>query len=161
RYVRNDASICFFSLLWVYGLLRYLEERERRWPVLVTLAMAASFLSKEVAFIFGAIMGIFCAGLFLRRWWAGRERWRDSAPGDLAALMLTLVLPFTGSAGVVLLGWNPYDYTTRAGQVRYGVTVLLLFGLATLTARLWFGPGRAFRRWAGLMGGFWALQIVF
>src|SRR5262249_52048936 len=150
RYLRNDASVCLFSLLWIYGLLRYLEERHRRWLVLVTLAMAASFLSKEVAFIFGAIAGIFCAGLFIRRWWAGREGWRDSAPGALAALMLTLVLPFGGCAGVILLGWNPYDYTTGAGQVRYGVAVLLLFGLSTLVARGWFGPGHGFRRWAGL-----------
>jgi uncharacterized protein (TIGR03663 family) len=161
RYLRNDLSVCFFTLLWVYGLLRYLEDRRRRWLVLVTLAMAASFLSKEVAFIFGAIAGAFCVGLFLRRWLDGRERWRESAPGDLATLMLTLVLPFGGAAGVVVLGWNPYEYTTRTGQVRYGVAVLLLVGLSVLTARLWFGPGGGFRGWARLMGAFWGLQVLF
>jgi uncharacterized protein (TIGR03663 family) len=161
RYLRNDMSVCLFSLLWVYGVLRCLEDRRSRWLVLVTLAMAASFLSKEVAFIFGAVAGAFCAGLFLQRWRGGRERWRESAPGDLAALMLTLVLPFAGCAGVVVLGWNPFDYTTWAGQARYGAAVLLLFGLSLLIAWLWFGPGRGFRRWAGLMGGFWGLQVLF
>jgi len=161
RYLRNDLSVCLFSLLWVYGVLRYLEDRRPRWLVLVTLTMAASFLSKEVAFIFGAVAGAFCAGLFLRRWRDGRDRWRESAAGDLAALMLTLVLPFAGCAGVVLLGWNPYDYTTWTGQVRYGAAVLLLFGLSILTARLWLGPGRGFRHWAVLMSGFWGLQILF
>src|SRR5262245_13110239 len=96
RYLRNDLSVCFFTLVWVDGLLRYLEERRQRWLVLVTLAMAAAFLSKEVAFIFGAIAGAFCVGLFLLRWRCGHEQWRDSAPGDLAVLMLTLVLPFGG-----------------------------------------------------------------
>jgi predicted membrane-bound mannosyltransferase len=161
RYLRNDLSICLFSLVWAYGLLRYLEERRPRWLALVTLAMAASFLSKEVAFIFGAIAGAFCAGLFLWRRLHGRERWRESAPGDLAVLMLTLVLPFGGCAGVVLLGGDPYHYTTRADQVHDGAAVIFLVGLSVLTARLWFGPGPGFRGWARLMSGFWGLQALF
>jgi uncharacterized protein (TIGR03663 family) len=161
RYLRNDASVALFALLWFYGVARYLEDRQPRWLALVTLAMAASFVSKEVAFIYGAIAGSFCIGLCLQRWLRRRERWRESAPGDLAVWMLTLVLPFTSCVGVVVLGWNPYDYMTRAGQIRYGVTVGLLFGLSVLTARLWFGRGHAFRHWAGLMGAFWGVQVLF
>lgn len=170
RYLREDVYACLFSLLWLYGIARYLEARRRRWLALVTAAMAAGFLSKEVSFIFGAIVGSFCAGLCAWHLWRGRARAGESAAGDLAALMLTLVLPFAAPVGLALVGFDPRTYTTRSGLARSSVIVGLLLGASTLIAFLWFGRGPAvrerlrspgFRHWAGLMGGFWTLQVLF
>jgi uncharacterized protein (TIGR03663 family) len=170
RYLRNDVYVCLFALLWVYGAARYLEDGRRRWLGLVTIAMAASFLSKEVSFIFGAIIGSFCAALWLRPRGRRAASPRASAAGDLAVLMLTLALPFAGAVGLALGGFDPRDYTTPVGLARSAVAVALLLALSVLAAILRFGRGPGVRArlvspglrlWAGLMGAFWALQVLF
>jgi uncharacterized protein (TIGR03663 family) len=113
----------------------------------------------------------------------GRGRWREfqrRSGGDLAVIMLTMVLPFTASflfmftGGDVKIFENIVNYANPADQViiirlavLVGVTLLLSLGIAWL----WFarrqpdGPDGAFRlhfrHWALLMGFFWFVQVLF
>lgn len=63
RYIRNDIYIALFLLIWIYGAFRYLETRQPRWLLVVTLGMAFGFITKENHFMNGAIMGAFFLGL--------------------------------------------------------------------------------------------------
>ncbi len=65
RYIRNDIYIALFTLIWIYGAFRYLEERRPRWLITVTLGMVLGFIAKENHFMGGVIIGAFFAGLAL------------------------------------------------------------------------------------------------
>lgn len=63
RYIRNDIYIALFTMIWVYGALRYLDTRRARWVVVMVLGMAFGFITKENHFMTGAILGAFFVGL--------------------------------------------------------------------------------------------------
>lgn len=79
RYIRDDIYIAFFLMLWIYGAFRYLDTRERRWPVLIMVGMVFGILSMEAHFISGAILGAFFVGVAL--WQViGHKLWAAVAP---------------------------------------------------------------------------------
>lgn len=166
RHARNDIYVALFTLVWILGAMRFLDERRHRWLYVLTLAMALSFAAKEVSFIFGAIGGSFFVLLAIVDARAEGERSRRArAAGDLAILMLSLVLPFASGLGYLLLGWNPRDpHTSTAMLVRCGLLVGGLFVAAALLA-WWRFRGRPagevrFRDWARLAAVFWGIQLV-
>ncbi|RIK53478.1 MAG: hypothetical protein DCC57_08240 [Chloroflexi bacterium] len=73
RYIRNDIYISLFTMMWVYGAMRYLDSRAEpvafarrmRWLTFMVLGMAFGFIAKENHFMHGAILGVFFAGLAL------------------------------------------------------------------------------------------------
>lgn len=73
RYIRDEIYISLFTMVWVYGAMRYLDGRDalpaaaRRlwWLSVMVLGMALSFITMENSFIHGALLGIFFAGLAL------------------------------------------------------------------------------------------------
>lgn len=73
RYIRNDIYISLFTMMWIYGAMRYLDARAEedaparrwRWLTLMVLGMALGFITKENHFIHGALLGVFFAGLAL------------------------------------------------------------------------------------------------
>ncbi len=79
RYIRNDIYIALFILIWTYGAFRYLETRHPRYLMLMAMGMAWGFITKEVHYMNGAIMGMFFAGLAV---WQiiGAKLWRAVAP---------------------------------------------------------------------------------
>src|SRR5258706_4445365 len=54
RYVREDVYACFSGVLMLYSVLRYLENGERKYLYLLTVALAIHFLDKETSFIYTA-----------------------------------------------------------------------------------------------------------
>lgn len=172
RYIRNDIYIVFFGMIWVYAMFRFLEggqaEGRMKWLYLTVGAMAMGFITKENQFMSGAIFGVFLVGAAVWRWLKGREALEDSLFGDLAVILLTLVLPFAAPLGHMLLGWDALAYATTTDLARSGFLVLLMTGVSTAIAYGWFGVVRAgrsgaitFGNWAGLMLLFWVIQIVF
>lgn len=156
RHLRNDIYIAFFTLLWVYGAIRYLDDRRHRWLYLVTLAMGLSFITKEVSFITGAVIGSFVAVLAVRPGREGHAPLRAPA-ADLAILMLALVLPFASGAVFLAFGWSPVGAPAQAATFgRGGLVVIALFGGAAVLGSLRFG----LRRWLPILGAFWALQVT-
>jgi 4-amino-4-deoxy-L-arabinose transferase-like glycosyltransferase len=70
RYIRHDLPAIFFALVMIYAILQYVDgpERFRRkpyWLVLLAAGMALLLASKEVAFIYIAIIGSFFALFWL------------------------------------------------------------------------------------------------
>ncbi len=125
-----------------------------------------------------AALAVFLFSLRDGSW--GRLRRTDS--GDLAIVMLTLVMPFTAPVlylGVgPLLGWEILHFGDWQSPqsiandiiIRYGALALALTGLAALLAWYWFGMRRndktqppllSFGLWAQQMGLFWLIQILF
>ena len=164
RYARNDATMAFLALVWVYGALRYLETRGMRFLVLMTGAMSLSFCVKETAFLSGLTFGSFFALLALVRALRGRERLRESPSGHLALVMLTMVLPFLVALVHVARGWDPSDFDSAASQARALALLPAAFALSALVAFAWCvrsGPlGLRFRSWLRLAALFWTLPIV-
>lgn len=73
RYIRDEIYISLFTMVWVYGAMRYLDGRDtlsaaarrHRWLAVMVLGMALGFITMENSFIHGALLGIFFAGLAL------------------------------------------------------------------------------------------------
>jgi uncharacterized protein (TIGR03663 family) len=68
RYIRDDIFISFFTAVWVYGAMRYLDEQSSkryRWLMVMVVSMGLAFTTMENAFIHGALFGIFFSGLAL------------------------------------------------------------------------------------------------
>lgn len=179
RYIRNDIYIVFFSMVWIYGMFRFVEDRKMKWLYLTVTAMALGFASKENQFMSGTVFGIFLVGAAFWRWRTGLETLSNSPFADLAVLLLTLVLPFVAPLGHLLLGWDALAYTSTEDLARSALLVALMTGLSAAIAFWWFSPveekkkavkspegiGQAqkisFSNWATLMALFWAIEILF
>ncbi len=178
RYIRNDIYIVFFSMIWIYFMFRYVEDRKIKWLYFTVTAMALGFAAKENQFMSGTIFGMFMVGAALWRWWIGKERLQDSSFADIAVLLLTLVLPFAAPLGHILLGWDALAYSTGQDLARSAFLVLLMTGLSAAIAFWWFSPDKrngngvesrdsdrqvrriTFGNWATLMALFWAIEIL-
>ncbi|MBF0524521.1 MAG: TIGR03663 family protein [Deltaproteobacteria bacterium] len=171
RYIRNEAYLLLFVLLWAWGAFRYLDTRKPRWLYLMILGMTFSFAAKEVSFIYGAIFGGFFVGLACWRAYHHRESIRESIYMDLAILMLTLVMPFITPIGHLLLGWDQLDYTSPIGMRHSGILIGISTAMSVALAVVWFNPVRRsnqdnagtilpLRHWAGCMFLFWSVLIV-
>jgi uncharacterized protein (TIGR03663 family) len=106
RYIRHDVLIVVWVLILFIAFFRYLEERADRWLYLGVAATAFMFCVKEVAFIYGGILGTFVALLFLVRWLLPVEENRsptDLPAFDLAIVLGTLCLPLLSPLGMALM----------------------------------------------------------
>ncbi|MCC6456505.1 MAG: TIGR03663 family protein [Caldilineaceae bacterium] len=122
RYIRDDIFISFFTTVWVYGAMRYLDVQNRtryRWLVVMVVSMGLAFATMENAFIHGAILGVFFAGLAL--WQVIKER-----------MFL--------AASPALLGGGIGFWLFENGQSTFGIAfaVLGVVGMLVLLA-LWLG----------------------
>jgi uncharacterized protein (TIGR03663 family) len=155
RYIRNDIYINVWTLLLIFAILRYLEERKSFHLYLLVVILSLSFCTKEVTFIHGLIFGSFLGLLFLIQWLGDRQRDVRSIPAfELALVMATLVLPLLTAFPVQFLGFNPLDYS-QAGIVRSVVTFLVLLAIAGLVGIWW-----DWRRWLICTGLFYGIYIT-
>lgn len=65
RYTRNEAFIELIGVVFLYGILRYMEKGDQAGMVLVTLSTILHFTVKETAFIYTAQALIFLFVIFL------------------------------------------------------------------------------------------------
>jgi len=75
RYIRDDIFISLFTMVWVYGVMRYLDVQDGkryRWLLVMVVSMGLAFATMENAFIQGAVIGIFLAALAI--WQIVKER---------------------------------------------------------------------------------------
>jgi uncharacterized protein (TIGR03663 family) len=101
RYIRHDIPAILFALVVIYAVFSYLRENDERQLYLMAGGLALVFASKEVAFIYAAILGLFLVLLFvgqaLEREWL-HEEWRNRF---LIALILLAV-------GMIIVGIGLY-----------------------------------------------------
>jgi len=75
RYIRDDIYISLFTMVWIYGAMRYMDERTElrvRWLGVMVASMGFAFATMENSFIHGAILGFFFLGLGLWQVLQGR-----------------------------------------------------------------------------------------
>ena len=114
RYIRNDIYIALFVMVWSYGAFRYLEAelgKRRRWLAVMLLGMAPAFVAKENAFMAGALIGAFFAGLAI---------WRVIGPRFFVA-----VAPLLFAAGAAF-------WLFESGQITYSLVVAGIGAIASL-----------------------------
>ncbi len=102
RYIRHDTPNIFFSLLMIYGIFMYLsgpegQRRREHWLYLIAGAMLLNLGSKETAFIYVAIMGLYIAAY----WFVRLFQYYRGTPGKTP--FYTLMMAF-GVGGVAALG---------------------------------------------------------
>ncbi len=156
RYIRNDIYIVVWTLLLIFAMLRYLEERKSFHLYLLVVILSLSFCTKEVTYMNGAILGSFLVLLFFVQWLGDKERTIKSFPAfELALVMATLVLPLLSAFPVkFLLRANPLDYG-QAGIVRSGATFLVLLAISAIIGIWW-----DWKRWLISAGLFYGIYIV-
>lgn len=81
RYIRDDIFMAFFTVVWIYGLFRYVDARRLRYLVVIVAGMAFGFATMENHFIHGAIIGAFVA--FWALWQVVGPRWLGAIAAPL------------------------------------------------------------------------------
>lgn len=165
RYLRNDITVSFFTLLMVWAILDYIESRRQRSLLLLGAALGFQFVTKETSFIVGTVLGGSCVGFGLLATLQSRppsflKAFLSHPLIHCAALMLCLGLPFAGALIHPLLGWDPLDNLTLTGQRRIlgiAFSLWLLSGICAFAYFRWQKSGTALvKAWAC----FWTLQFL-
>lgn len=168
RYLRNDITVSFFTLLMVWAILRYRESRKPTHLLWLSIGLAFHFVTKETCYIHGAVLGSACVAFAA---WETRCRdWksRGSHRGShllqhpfthCALLMLCLALPFAGALLHPLLGWDPLANQDPLGQQRILGVALVLYFISILLGAAYFHTQKRLQTFGVSMLGFWTLQI--
>jgi len=97
RYIRHDIPIILWSLVVLWAIFSYLQDGRERWLYLMAAGISLMFATKEVAFIYNAIFGLFLVGLFVVQA-LGRE-WPNESLKLLFLIALVVMM-----IGIFLLG---------------------------------------------------------
>ena len=171
RYIRNDIYSIFFALVWILGAFRYADTGKLRWIYLMISSMAFSFITKEVSFITGAIIGSF---FLTNALWGIRKggNFRTNPFADMSILMLTAVLPFASPFIQLLAGRDVMAYQTSQGRIESIILIGAMTLFSAVIAFAWFGlrknsaevgerPCLGFMHWVAFMLLFWSIQCLF
>jgi uncharacterized protein (TIGR03663 family) len=128
RYIRHDIPVILWSLVVIWAMFSYLRDGRARWLYLMAAGVSLMFATKEVAFIYNAIFGLFLLGLFAIQ--ASGRRWSNEGlkPMFLAALVAMAVGGVVLGSGLLL---RPEDQSVPAWWALSGG---VLAGLALLAA---------------------------
>ncbi|MDA3875314.1 MAG: TIGR03663 family protein [Kiritimatiellae bacterium] len=165
RYLRNDITVSFFTLLMVWAILRYRETRKPAHLVWLSIALAFQFVTKETVYIHGAVMGSAC--VIFAVWETRSREWKSWYSNLLqhpflhcALLMLCLALPFAGALLHPLLEWDPLNNQDPLGQQRILGLALLLYFTSILLGAFYFHKQTQLQAFGMSMLGFWTIQIT-
>jgi len=147
RYIRHDIFAVTWAVLLIIFLFRYLEDGRDRWLWGMGAFMALLYCTKEVAYIYVAILGLFVAGLFAVEWWKTR-RWppHGSRLFDVTIVLGTLSLPLLSPFLIEAVGRNPLEYTWPG--VLPSIVIFAGFALVSIGLGLWWDR----RRWPIVAG---------
>jgi len=129
RYIRHDIPIILWSLVVVFAIFSYLRDGRERWLYLMAAGVSLMFATKEVAFIYSAIFGLFLVGLFAIQA-SGRE-WLNVPTMNLKLLFLAALAAML--VGILILGLGllvkqeeqlVLDWWGMAGGILAGLALL-------------------------------------
>lgn len=140
RYARNEAYGALWTLLTIYGALRYLEKGEKSILYLLTVVMALHATDKATSFIYTAQLMLFMGFVFiagvLRRQWANpvvRSRFLLIICGAVLLLLAAVGVGVLNAAKEPgLAGGEVSAVQTTSGAA--ALVELLLVGLALVAA---------------------------
>jgi uncharacterized protein (TIGR03663 family) len=164
RYLRNDITVSFFTLLMVWAIFRYRETRKPTHLIWLSIALAFQFVTKETIYIHGAVLGSACVvfASWETRSRDGRRWFRDLLNHPLvhsALLMLLLAVPFASALLHPLPGWDPLDNQDPIGQQRILGIALCLYFVSLLFGAFYFGKQKQLQAFGISMLLFWSVQI--
>jgi uncharacterized protein (TIGR03663 family) len=120
RYIRDDIFMAFWTLLWIFGAFRYLDQRKLRYLGIMVAAMAFGFATMENHFIHGAIIGAFFVGLAL---------WQVAGP----RAVITVAAPLVVGGGA---WWVLHEMKQDAiGLVVVGIGIIAALVLLVIALR--------------------------
>lgn len=106
RYARNEALIGFFAVLLWWGILNYLQTRQPRYLIWVTIASVLHFISKETAYIYTAQALIFLTFYILST--LLKKPWRiESYRVLFLSILIASLILLTLAIGITLIDRNP------------------------------------------------------
>lgn len=135
RYIRHDIPVMLWSLIVIFAMFSYLHDGRERWLYLMAAGVSLMFATKEVAFIYNAIFGLFLVGLFVVQV-SGRP-WSVESLKPLfgVALVALVVGAFLLGLGLLLkpeeqpvLAWWAIAGGVLAGLAMLAATAFLLTG---------------------------------
>ncbi len=95
RYIRHDIPVILWALVVAFAIFSYLRDSRERWLYLMAAGVSLTFATKEVAFIYNAIFGLFLVGLFsvqaMGREWSS-EIWKHLFLIALVAMVVGLFI---------------------------------------------------------------------
>lgn len=142
RYIRHDIPAALWAMVVLWAIFRYLEEGRERHLYLLAAGLSLMFATKEVAFIYTAIFGLFLLGLFVVQ--ALMRPWER----PLAETVFTAAL-VGAVAGLLLLagGWLLARPPESSPPLRWAVAggILALAALLTAGAAVLLGLGTQLR----------------
>ncbi len=155
RYTRNEAFGGLWTVLMIYGALRYLEKGDKTSLYLLTVVMALHFTDKATAYIYNAQLMLFMGFAFLeqvlRLPWTrlgSRNRFLFSIIGAIAFLAAALGMAVITAGDSALKASNsipgaaPTGMTfARIGEIGLvgAAGLLLVFAMFTLVKNMGWG----------------------
>jgi len=142
RYIRHDLPVILWALIVVFAVFAYLRDGRERWLYWMAGAVSLSFATKEVAFIYFAIIGFFLIGLFSRealaRDWAEKERLKSFLGIGLVVLAVGLLIVSLALLSQGTVGTEESSGVPWWGLVGAGLAALsVLAGLGLILVGTW------------------------
>jgi uncharacterized protein (TIGR03663 family) len=131
RYLRNDIYIAVLCTLWIWACFRYLERSAPTDLYVLVIVSSLAVTTKEVAFIFAAVMTCWLA-------WTARRPGSARVPAtELAILHITLFLPFAAPLALTVPGLSAFADRIHSSPEAAAGCVSLCAVLAVCLAATW------------------------
>jgi uncharacterized protein (TIGR03663 family) len=173
RYIRHDILVIAWVLLAVIAIFRYLEHRQERELVTLSVALALMLATMEISFIYLAILAGFVFLVGLRRYKVSWRTWRLSPEFDLLIVLITLGAFFSSPISLPILNplWSKFAgtafvdlQTLSTPGIQWtsgtsGVRLWILFGVFALLSTaigLWWER----TRWPKLAALFLTISLL-
>lgn len=179
RYIREDTPSIFYSVIMVYCIFMYLDgpahrKRKAYWLYILVAAMLGSLGSKETAFIYIAIFGIFLALYWLIRlaqhFWhlPGKTIYYFLMMGILVAGVLALgmyivlaVIPPNTAAQAAQASGSWFNNVDSSSLITWTLLVVVTMLVALFGTMLWaFRESRVSVRWVDMIVLFAVILVV-
>ncbi len=143
RYVRNEAYVAFFGVVMLWAVLRYIDNGQKKYLYLLTLATVMQFVTKETSYIYSAQILLFLGIYFLYR--LLKQKWdrQEYQPTFIVSLLVAVIFLGSGalirmlSAEVTVDKLPKYPFFASLSPI---VSLILIFiGIIGIAAALYFG----------------------
>ncbi|NLE45162.1 MAG: TIGR03663 family protein [Chloroflexi bacterium] len=127
RYIRHDIPVALWAMIVWSSIFAYLHDGRSRWLYTMAAGVSLMFATKEVAFIYSAIFGVFLVVLFLNQ--VLSRRW------PVASLNVAfLVLLGVAAAGLGLVALGVVRQQEGAGLASWAIAGGAVAGVAAVAA---------------------------
>ncbi|MEA3334396.1 MAG: TIGR03663 family protein [Chloroflexota bacterium] len=156
RHIRHDIFEIFWALLFIIAVFRYIaapagEHRSSKWLYITSASLVLMLATKEVAFIYGAVVGVFVLAIILYQWQGWRlepdipEEDRQVplrvSRGDWLVLASAVVVASLGA--LIFRLFNLADTVGTTSSNILAVFVVVLPALAAVALAAWHVRGRS------------------